>query len=124
MFYENFLRLCNGLGKSPSAVATELGFQKSAVTRWKKGCTPTDATKARIADYFGVTTEELCGAPPVRTHAGAAVNGDEDLTEYLEQLAARPELRMLFSVSKDATRADVEKAVAIIEALRRMDGRD
>ena len=99
MFYENYLRLCNGVGKAPTAVATELGFQKSAVTRWKHGCQPTDATRAKIADYFGVTTEELTG--------------------YLEQLSARPELRMLFSVSKDATKADVEQAVAIIEALRR-----
>ena len=31
---------------------------------------------------------------------------------------------MLFSVTKDATRADVEKAVAIIEALRRVEGKD
>ena len=46
------------------------------------------------------------------------VNSDIDLTEYLEWLAKRPELRMLFSVTKDATKADVEKAVRIIEALR------
>lgn len=124
MFYENFLRLCNGLGKAPTAVATELGFQKSTVTRWKNGCNPTDATKARIADYFGVTTDELCGDTAPKPAAASAVNGDSDLTEYLEQLATRPELRMLFSVSKDATKADVEKAVAIIEALRRVEGKD
>ncbi len=118
MFYENYVRLCNSVGKAPTAVATELGFQKSAVTRWKKGCQPTDATRSKIADYFGVTTEELCADAPARP-ARAAVNGDDELTEYLEQLAARPELRMLFSVSKDATKADVEQAVAIIEALRR-----
>ncbi|HIV21897.1 MAG TPA: helix-turn-helix transcriptional regulator [Candidatus Scatomorpha stercorigallinarum] len=115
MFYENYLRLCNGVGKAPTAVATELGFQKSAVTRWKHGCQPTDATRAKIADYFGVTTEELCAEQLPKS----AVNGDEELTGYLEQLSARPELRMLFSVSKDATKADVEQAVAIIEALRR-----
>ena len=41
-----------------------------------------------------------------------------ELTEYLEVLRSRPECRMLFSLAKDATKADVEKAVAIIEALR------
>ena len=48
--------------------------------------------------------------------AGGA--GDAELTEYLEVLRSRPECRMLFSLAKDATKADVEKAVAIIEALR------
>ena len=43
---------------------------------------------------------------------------DAELTEYLEVLRSRPECRMLFSLAKDATKADVEKAVAIIEALR------
>lgn len=46
------------------------------------------------------------------------VNGDEELTEYLEVLKTRPEMRMLFQLSKDATKEDVETAVRIIEALR------
>lgn len=44
-------------------------------------------------------------------------NGDE-LTEYLESLRTRPEMRMLFSVAEGATKEDVEQAVAIIEAIR------
>lgn len=47
------------------------------------------------------------------------VNDDEELTEYLEILKNRPEIRMLFQLSKDATKEDVEKAVRIIEALRK-----
>jgi len=47
------------------------------------------------------------------------INGDEELTEYLEQPRTRPEMRMLFSISKNATKEDVERAVAIIEALRK-----
>lgn len=47
------------------------------------------------------------------------VNDDPELTTYLDSLRTRPEIRMLFSVAKDATKADVEKAVAIIEALRK-----
>lgn len=123
MFYENFLRLCNGVNKSPSAVATELGLQKSAVTRWKQGCVPTDATKTKIADYFGISIEELCGTMSVRRQK-LLVNDDESLTEYLNELASRPELRMLFSVTKDASREDVEKTVAIIEALRSVPSAD
>lgn len=61
MFYDNYVNLCNSVGKSPSAVAVELGFKKSAVTRWKRGSTPTDATQLKIADYFGITKESLMG---------------------------------------------------------------
>lgn len=46
------------------------------------------------------------------------VNDDQELTEYLEALKTRPEMRMLFQLSKDATKEDVEAAVRIIEALR------
>lgn len=46
------------------------------------------------------------------------VNDDQELNEYLEVLKTRPEMRMLFQLSKDATKEDVEAAVRIIEALR------
>ena len=45
------------------------------------------------------------------------VNDDEELTEYLEELKTRPELRMIFSLTKNATKKDVEKAVKVIEAM-------
>ena len=63
MFYKNFLKLCNSVGKSPSAVVSEIGITKTCVTRWKKGGKPTDATLSRIAEYFGVSTEALLGKP-------------------------------------------------------------
>ena len=51
--------------------------------------------------------------------AEALVNGDAELNEYLEELKNREECRMLFSLAKGATKEDVMRAVAIIEALRR-----
>lgn len=59
MFYNNFVKLCNSINKSPSAVVLEIGLQKSTVTRWKKGSIPTDATAQKIADYFGISVAEL-----------------------------------------------------------------
>ena len=52
-----------------------------------------------------------------------AAKKDADLDDYLEMLKNRPECRMLFSLAKDATKEDVERAVAIIEALRSTEGR-
>ena len=58
-FYSNFLTMCNNIGKTPSKVVTEVGLKKSAVTRWKAGGNPTDATAQKIADYFGVPVSKL-----------------------------------------------------------------
>lgn len=63
-FYDNFLRLCNAAGKSPSRVLVEIGGTKSAVTRWKNGGMPTDATAKKIADYFDISVDQLLGAEP------------------------------------------------------------
>ena len=60
-FYNNFVKLCNSVGKSPSRVVLEIGGTKSAITRWKNGSSPTDATAMKIAEYFGVSVEELTG---------------------------------------------------------------
>ncbi len=60
-FYNNFVRMCNSVGKSPSKVVLEIGGTKSAITRWKNGSNPTDATAMKVAEYFGVPVEELTG---------------------------------------------------------------
>lgn len=59
MFYNNYVSLCNKIGKSPSAAAEEMGYQRSVVTRWSKGTDPRQATLQKVADYFGVTVAEL-----------------------------------------------------------------
>jgi transcriptional regulator with XRE-family HTH domain len=58
-FYDNYIALCNRAGKSPSAVALEIGLTKPTITRWKNGSTPTDATMRRVADYVDVPVESI-----------------------------------------------------------------
>jgi transcriptional regulator with XRE-family HTH domain len=47
------------VNKAPSVVAEELGMQRSVVTAWKNGRNPRTATLMKIAEYFGVSVEEL-----------------------------------------------------------------
>lgn len=61
MFYDNYVRLCNSVNKSPSAVALEIGISKPTVSRWKNGSKPNRATLLKIADYFSVNVECLTG---------------------------------------------------------------
>lgn len=62
MFYGNFVALCAANLKSPSAVGRELGIDKSTVSCWKRRkAKPSDVNAKKIADYFGVSVEELMG---------------------------------------------------------------
>lgn len=79
-FYSNFLAMCNNIGKTPSKVVTEVGLKKSAVTRWKAGGNPTDATAQKIADYFGVSVSELTeGTKKAPTQEGERKVSDDDI---------------------------------------------
>ncbi|MDY3690653.1 MAG: helix-turn-helix transcriptional regulator [Dysosmobacter sp.] len=62
MFYDNFVKACNLHNKAPSAVAIDIGISKATVTGWKNGSTPSDATLHKLADYFGVSPEDLTGS--------------------------------------------------------------
>jgi transcriptional regulator with XRE-family HTH domain len=60
VFYDNFLELCNSVGEKPSAVALKLGISKATVSNWKRRKNgATDATALKIANYFGITVDEL-----------------------------------------------------------------
>lgn len=112
MFWEKFVSVCNEKGVSPTAVVTALHISVGSITKWKNGTTPNDTTIRKIADYFGIS-------PNFFTKKDDISNDNTELSDYLEELKNRPEMRMLFSLAKGATKEDVEQAVAIIEALRK-----
>ncbi|MBR5948229.1 MAG: helix-turn-helix transcriptional regulator [Clostridia bacterium] len=111
-FYERFLGLCNGIGKTPSGVAAEIGIARSTVNKWKNGGNPTDATALKIANYFKISFDELINKKEPTDEA-------DELMEYLEMLRTRPECRMLMSTVKGATKEQVEANVKFLESLRK-----
>lgn len=58
-FYNNYIALCAKKKKSASAVATEIGLSRTSPNGWKNGKMPSDINLIKLADYFGVTVEEL-----------------------------------------------------------------
>ena len=62
MFYDRFKALCENKKISPTRAAIDMGFSNSITTKWKKtGATPDGVTLAKIAEYFGITVDELLG---------------------------------------------------------------
>lgn len=116
--YDRLDALCKERGIKGGRMCTDLGLSKSLMTDLKNGRKKTVSaiTAQKIASYFGVTVGYLLGEEEKEK---PLINGDEELTEYVEMLKNRPECRMLFQLSKNATKEDVEAAVRIIEALRK-----
>lgn len=113
-FCDTLARLRRERGLTQAELAARLGISKSAVSMYERGNRePELDLLEKMADVFGVSVNALLGRAE-----DELVNADPALTEYLEQLRDRPELRMLFSLTKNATKEDVEAAVKIIEALR------
>ena len=113
-FRDMLARLRRERGMTQAELAQRLGVSKSSISMYERGNRePELDLLERMADLFGVSVNTMLGRSEPEL-----VNSDPALTEYLEQLRDRPELRMLFSVTKNATKKDVEAAVKIIEALR------
>ena len=61
MFWDRYFNLCRSIGKSPNAVANELGISSGSVTNWKKGTVPNISVLEKIAQHFGCTINFLLG---------------------------------------------------------------
>ena len=108
VFSSNLRRIMNERNLERSDVCNALGFKYSTFTDWYNGNKyPRIDSIEKLADYFGIQKSDLIEIKGQHT----------ELEEYLEELRTRPEMKMLFSLAKDATKEDVEKAVKIIETL-------
>lgn len=104
-------------GISGSKMAADLGMSRSFMTELRKGRAKgvNVETAGRIADYLGVTVDYLLGKDDAAKQSDPV---ERELEGYLEDLRSRPEKRMLFSVTKNATREQIEAIVHMIEELQ------
>ena len=74
----------------------------------------TDKELAIIANKLDTTVEYLTGKTD-NPNIDESEQEHDELAEYLIELKTRPEMRMLFSLAKGATKKDVEDAVKNIK---------
>ena len=103
------------MGLSQQEVARGVGVSEATVSRWESGdiANMGAGRVGLLAQVLGVTPADILGGASAKD-----ASQDPELEDYLEQLRCRPEMRMLFSTTKNATRAEIERAVKIIRALR------
>ena len=105
-FYDKFVNLCASIGEKPTPVAQKLGISKGTVASWKRrGNDPTDAYLAKIANYFGVSVDDLRGDTENEKKPTAQGDG---LSEFTEKEAAI--LKWFCSLPEEKRRAIAQDA--------------
>ena len=79
MFVDVFEKICESNGIAPSRVLDNLSITRSAYSRWSKGGSPSNETKKKIADYFGISVRQLMDGET--ENAPARVESEDDELE-------------------------------------------
>jgi transcriptional regulator with XRE-family HTH domain len=98
-------------GIKKGAFCKAIGVSPNMYGNYRNGTVPSYAVIEATEKFLGIRFSDY--------EEDKKPSEDEELAEYLEYLRTRPEMRMLFKLTKDATKEDVEQAVKIIEALRK-----
>lgn len=121
---EKIRRLRTENGLTQAEFGRIAGVSDKAVSTWELGKKePRMKALRNICAHFNIDINQFADtASDVYSETPPLINGDAELTEYLETLKNSPAHRMLFHVTKDATKADIEAIVLAYEAMkRRMD---
>lgn len=99
MFKQNFIKICTERGVAPTSVLKQIGLSNATFSCWNDDSIPRQTTLVKIADYFGITVEDLLRDPsePQTAPAQATPETDPLLDEFaqlLDQLTVK-ELREL-----------------------------
>lgn len=84
MFFDNFEKLCTQRGISVYKACTEIGLNRSAVAKWKKGTVPNGTTLNKLSEYFGVSVERLLSDEFAETKKEPAPQTGNELDKALE----------------------------------------
>lgn len=127
-FSENLKSLRKAAGLTQKQLSSMLKVALSTVAMWETGNRQPDYNMLKkIADFFGVSFNDLLEGsvegstqdePEKSKSMIKGIYDDDEVADIRDILRTRPEMKMLFSVSKTATKADIERTVAIIEALK------
>ena len=92
------------------------GLTAAAISQYENGKRiPEIDTLVDFADFFQVSVDYLLG---IVDQKELVISENDEIMEYLEILKNRSEMKMLFSIAKNASIEDIKTAATIIEALK------
>lgn len=100
-------------GYSQAELADKLHVSKSTISMIEAGSRkPSYELMEQLADFFNVSLDYLRGEDDKSPYYL-----DPDVAELAQQLYERPEMRILFDASKNATTDDVRMAADLLDRL-------
>lgn len=99
MFFDNFDRYCKQLGKTNSEVTKAIGLDPSSCTGWRNGSVPRNGTLKKLADYFGITVEELMGTKKEPAGMGELDGVKKQVVELMDDMS-QEEIRAFLTLLK------------------------
>ena len=117
--YEKFSKLLHDYGVSAYKVSKETGISQTTFSDWKKGKSQPKVDKLqKIADYFHVPLDYFTEDNiKVEAH-NEPIYLDDETRDIIDELRTRPEMKILFSVSKNVTKEDIEATVEILQRMQ------
>lgn len=116
--YENYAKIRDSKGLKDSDVAKGTGIRSSVFSDWKKGRYKLKYDKLqRIAEFLGVTTDQLTGVQTDVQPDGYYVN--EDTARTAQQIFDDPYLRILFDAAQDSRPEDLQMAADLLRRLKK-----
>ena len=110
------LRIAAGL--TQEELGEKLGLQKSAIAKYENGRVENikRSTIQAMAQLFGVKPSYILDFDDEESDTPSYYY-DPETAELAQALFDRPELKVLFDASRDASKEDIEQVAAILEKM-------
>ena len=99
-----------------SRLERECGFSNGYIGQLRKGSIPDDRL-LKIANYIGMTVDQLTGVQTDAQPGGYYVN--EDTARTAQQIFDDPYLRILFDAAQDSRPEDLQMAADLLRRLKK-----
>lgn len=99
-----------------SRLERECGFSNGYIGQLRKGSIPDDRL-LKIANYLGMTVDQLTGVQTDAQPGGYYVN--EDTAKTAQQIFEDPYLRILFDAAQDSRPEDLQMAADLLRRLKK-----
>ena len=109
------LRMAAGL--TQEELGEKIGLQKSAIAKYENGRVENikRSTIQALADLFGVKPSYILGFDEDEDTPSYYL--DPEAAKLAQELFTRPEMRVLFDASRNATKEDIEAVANILEKM-------
>ena len=121
MFAIRLKELRERAGFSQAVLARKLGVRQSTVGMWENGKNkPQNSKLEMMASIFNVSTDYLLG----RSDEPNTDTVEDEIWKMREQIRRDPKRRYLLEFAANGSIEDINRTVAIVDALRQSNGGD